>query len=98
DPAECHAWCTRAQNADDDLYRARDGGYLYEADAEQPEVGSDAWRILIARERRIHEPSAIGRRAEEQAAEECEAAREVRPEGVRGQPGEGQVAGAQHIG
>ena len=46
---ERHAGRARAQHADDDLDRAGDRRDLDEADAEQPEVGADAGRVLCCR-------------------------------------------------
>ena len=60
---ERHARRARAQDADDDLDRAGDRRDLDEADAEQPEVGVIAGRESRQRQRRIHEPAAVGARS-----------------------------------
>jgi hypothetical protein len=83
--------------ADDDLDRAGDRGDLDEADAEQPEVLVDAGRISAAGERRIHEPAAARRQAEEQAGEEHQPADRIGPVGERGKPRKRHVARPQHV-
>ena len=55
-----------------------------------------AGRVLRAGERRVHEPAAVGRDAEEDRAEERQPADRVGPEGVGRQARERQVAGAEH--
>jgi hypothetical protein len=57
---EAHARRARAQHPDDDLDRAGDRADLDKADAEQPEVGVDPGRKGFRRQRRIHEPAAVG--------------------------------------
>ena len=95
---ERHAGRAGPQHAHDDLDRSRDGRDLDEADPQKPEVRVDAGRVSIARERRIHEPSAVRRQAEEQAAEEGDAADEISPERVCAQPRKRQVPRGEHVG
>ncbi len=92
-----HAGRARHQDADDQLDRAGDRADLDEADAEQPEVGVEPGRVDAARQRRVHEPAAVGRQADEQGAEERQTADRVRPVGIRRQARERQVARAEHV-
>ncbi|KWT73912.1 hypothetical protein APY03_5763 [Variovorax sp. WDL1] len=93
-----HAGRAREQDADDELDGARDSRDLDEADAQQPPVRAASGRELLAGERRVHEPAAIGRLAEEEGAEEDQSADRIGPEGIGRQPRKGQVARAQHAG
>ena len=94
--AERHARRTREQHANHDLDRAGNGRDLDKADAQQPPVGAGTGRMLAPRQRRIHEPTAIGRDAKEDGAEEHEPADRVGPERVSAKARERQVACADH--
>src|SRR3546814_13427592 len=75
-----HAGGARAQHADDDLDRAGNGRNFDAADAEQPEIRVVPRRILVARQRRIHEPAPAGGEAEEPAAKKHDAADPIGPQ------------------
>src|SRR3546814_5439830 len=79
---EAHAGRAGAQHADDDLDRARDRADLDEADAEQPEIGVDARRIGFRGERWIHEPAAVGGKADEYRGEEAQPPDRISPKGI----------------
>src|SRR3546814_5025182 len=64
------------------LDRARDRADLDEADAEQPEIGVDARRIGFRGERWIHEPAAVGGKADEYRGEEAQPPDRISPKGI----------------
>src|SRR3546814_16531597 len=63
------------------LDRARDRADLDEADAEQPEIGVDARRIGFRGERWIHEPAAVGGKADEYRGEAAQPPDRISPKG-----------------
>ena len=63
---------------------------------EEPEVDAVSRRELPEREARVAEPAAVGRRADEEAGVQEQAAEQEDPVGQRVQPGEGHVARADH--
>ena len=92
------AGSARLEHSDDDLDGAGNRGDLDEADPQQPEIGVDARRVLEARQRRIHEPAAVRRQPEENAAEEGQTADQISPEGIGRQARKRKIACGLHVG
>src|SRR3546814_20017380 len=77
---EAHAGRAGAQHADDDLDRARDRATLDEADAEQPEIGVAARRTGFRGARWIHEPAAVGGKANEYRGDDTQPPDRITPQ------------------
>ncbi len=84
------------EHADDQLHRSGDRRDLDEGEAEEPDVGADAL-VVGGGERRVHEPAAGGRCAEEDRAADEDAADGEAVEGVGREAGKGQVPAAQEL-